>query len=228
MVRRRERIPLLEGEGLVFELRQHWFTLVWPALLLVATTGIGSFLAGTVPDNGAQATLRLIILGTSAAIVLRWSVWPFLAWYGRSWVLTTRRLIVREGVLSRKGVDVALARVIGSSISRTVLQRMFRSGRLTISTAGPHGNLVIENTPMIAEVAKVVSSAVAHSVPARTPGRSVFPGDPATGAPTPLPPSPAPPGAHPASPPMPPRTSPPMSPPTSQQPFPPQQFRATP
>ena len=198
-MRRRERIPLLEGEGLVFELREHPFTLVWPAVLLVVTTGIGSFLAGTVPDNGARSTLRLIIAGTCVAIILRWSVWPFLSWYGHSWVLTTRRLILREGVLSRKGVDVALTRVIGSSISRTLLQRIFRSGRLTISTAGPHGDLVIENTPMVAEVARVVSSAVAHSVPVRPPGPLGSPGDTGTVA---------------AS--------------QSQQPFPPQQFRPTP
>ncbi len=174
MIGRRERIPLLEGEGLVFELREHWFTLVWPAFILVVTAGIGAFLAGTVPDSGARTTLRLIITVTSAAIILRWSVWPFLSWYGHSWVLTTRRLIVRHGVLSRKGIDVPLARVIGSSFSRTLLQRMFRAGRLTISTAGQHGDLIIENTPIVAEVAKVIASAVADSVqPAvRPPGLS--------------------------------------------------------
>ncbi len=172
MIRKRERIPLLEGEGMVFELREHWFTLIWPAVLLVVTTGIGAFLAGTVPDTGARTTLRLIIAGTAAAIVLRWSVWPFLSWYGHSWVLTTRRLIVRHGVLSRKGIDVPLVRVIGSSATRTLLQRLFRSGRLTISTAGQHGDLVIENAPMLAEVQKVVAAAVANSGPAamRPPG----------------------------------------------------------
>lgn len=196
---RRDRIPLLEGEGLVFELREHWFTLIWPTFILIVTTGIGAFLAGTVPDNGARTTLRLIILGTSAAIILRWSIWPFLSWYGQSWVLTTRRLIVRHGVFSRKGLDVALTRVIGSSVSRTVLQRMFRSGRLTISTAGQHGELVIENTPMVTEVAKVVSSAVAHSAPAPRVTGLGSPGDPDDRGAT-----------------------------TSQQPFPPQQFRAAP
>lgn len=164
MIRKRERIPLLEGEGLVFELREHWFTLIWPAVLLVVTTGIGAFLAGTVPDSDARTTLRLIITATAAAIVLRWSVWPFLSWYGNSWVLTTRRLIVRHGVLSRKGVDVPLARVIGTSATRTLLQRMFRSGRLTISTAGQHGDLVVHNTPMLGEVQKVIAAAVANSV----------------------------------------------------------------
>jgi uncharacterized membrane protein YdbT with pleckstrin-like domain len=163
---RRERIPLLEGESLVFELREHCSALIWPAFLLVITTGIGAFLAGTVPDNGAQTTLRLIIAGVCAAIILRWSVWPFLAWYGHSWVLTTKRLIVREGVLSRRGIDVPLTRVIGNSATRTVLQRLFRSGRLTISTAGPHGDLVIENTPMVVAVSQVIADAVAHSGPA--------------------------------------------------------------
>lgn len=171
--RRRERIPLLEGEGLVFELREHWFTLVWPAFILVLTSGIGAFLAGTVPDSDARSTLRLIISVTAAAIILRWSVWPFLSWYGRSWVLTTRRLIVREGVLSRKGLDIPLARVITCSFTRTLLQRMFRSGRLTVSTAGQQGDLVVDNTPIVAEVERVIAAAVANSTqPMRPPGLS--------------------------------------------------------
>ena len=194
MIRRRERIPLLEGEGLVFELREHWFTLVWPAVLLVATTGIAAFLAGTVPDSGARSTLRLIIAATAGAIILRWSVWPFLSWYSRSWVLTTRRLMVRHGVLSRRGLDVPLARVIGTSATRTVLQRIFRSGRLTISTAG-HGDLVVHNTPMLAEVQKVVAAAVANSVPPtmRPPGLTSAP------PPHPLSQRPFPPQEFPAS-----------------------------
>ena len=206
MVGRRERIPLLEGEGLVFELREHWFILVWPAVLLVVTTGIAAFLAGTVPDSGARTTLRLIITATAAAIVLRWSVWPFLTWYGHSWVLTTRRLIVRHGVLSRKGLDVPLARVIGTSATRTLLQRLFRSGRLTVSTAGPHGDLVVHNTPMLAEVQKVLAAAVANSVQPsmRPPGLTSPPGQP-----------PGQPPSHPPSHPM------------SQPPFPPRQFPAS-
>jgi uncharacterized membrane protein YdbT with pleckstrin-like domain len=195
VIGRRERIPLLEGEGLVFELREHWSQLVWPAFILVVTTGIGTFLAGTVPDSGARTTLRLIIAATSGAIILRWSVWPFLSWYGRSWVLTTRRLIVREGVLSRKGLDIPLARVITSSFSRTLLQRMMRSGRLTIATAGQYGDLTIDNAPMVAEVQKVITAAVANSTqPAvRPPGLSSSGAHPSSQQP--FPPQQFPPGS---------------------------------
>ena len=51
--------------------------------------------------------------------------------------LADDNLIVREGVLSRKGIDVPLIRVIGNTATRTLLQRVFRSGRLTIATASP-------------------------------------------------------------------------------------------
>lgn len=159
-MRGRERIALLEGEHRVFELRAHAYTLVWPAFILVFTAGIGAFLAGTVPDSGARTTLRLIIAATAAAIMLRWSVWPFLTWYGRSYVLTDRRLIVRDGVMSRRGVDIPLARVIGSSTTRTVLQRMLRCGRLTISTSGQYGEVIVDDAPMVAEVQRAIAAAV--------------------------------------------------------------------
>lgn len=179
-MRRRERIPLLEGEVRAFELRAHASTLIAPAFLLVLTSGVAAFLAGTVPDTGAQTTLRSILAATAGAIVLRWSIWPFLAWYGTSWVLTNRRLILREGVLSRRGIDVPLARVIGSDFTRTLLQRMFGAGRLVVSTAGQHGELVLENAPMVVDVQRVIASAVAASAQPRqvavsTPPHQQFP-----------------------------------------------------
>ncbi len=173
----RERIALLEGENRVFELRAHGYTLAWPAFLLVFTVGVGAFLAGTVPDSDARTTLRLIIAATAGAIVLRWSVWPFLSWYGHSYVLTDRRLIVREGVLARRGIDVPLVRVIGSSATRTVLQRMFRCGRLTISTAGQYGDVVLEDAPMVAEVQRVIAGTVSAAMPA-VPSPSLAPQQP--------------------------------------------------
>jgi uncharacterized membrane protein YdbT with pleckstrin-like domain len=158
------RVLLAEGERLVLELRSHWYRLIGPALVLVATSGTGSFLAATVPESDARVTLRWIIGATCAALVLRWSVWPFLVWYANSYMLTTRRLIIREGVMARRGHDIPLVRITDASFTRTLLQRMLGCGRLTISTsgstAGQRGNVVIDDVPLIEDVQRAIQGLV--------------------------------------------------------------------
>lgn len=164
-MRRRERLPLLAGETLTFELRAHGYTLAAPALVLILVSGVASFIAATVPDADARTTLRAIIAATATAIALRWSVWPFLSWYGRSYVLTSHRLLLREGVFARRGHDIPLDRVVGASFTRTVLQRIFGCGRLTISTAGQHGEIVFEDAPKVAEVQHALAALAATAPP---------------------------------------------------------------
>ena len=91
---------LSEGEHLVFELRTHGKALIGPAVLLVGGCATASFLASTIPAGPAQVPLRLIIAAVALAVVVRWAVWPFLRWYTTTYVLTTCRLVIRQGVLS--------------------------------------------------------------------------------------------------------------------------------
>ncbi|MGQ0630106.1 MAG: PH domain-containing protein [Sporichthyaceae bacterium] len=162
------RLPLLAGERPAFEVRAHVYTLAGSVFVLLLTSGVGAFLAATVPDSGARPTLRLIIAGTCAALVVRWSIWPFLGWYSRSYLVTDRRVIVREGVFSRRGHDIPLTRVVSASYTRTVLQRMFGCGRLTVSTAGS-GDLVVDDVPMVVEVQRVLAALTAAAIAGQTP-----------------------------------------------------------
>lgn len=162
------RLPLLEGERPAFEVRAHIYTLAGSVFVLILTSGVAAFLAATVPDSDARPTLRLIIAGTAVALVLRWSIWPFLGWYSRSYLVTDRRVIVREGVFSRRGHDVPLSRLVSASYTRTVLQRMFGCGRLTLTTAGS-GDLVVEDVPMVVEVQRVLAALTAAAIAVESP-----------------------------------------------------------
>lgn len=159
----RRRVPLAEGETLAVELRRHGHTLVLPVLVLLLAAAVGPFLAGTVPDSEARPTLRVIIAATGAVLVLRWSIWPFLAWYARSVLLTTRRLIIREGVLARRGQDVPLDAITDASYTRTLLQRMLGCGRLSIAVGGRPGAVVLDDVPLVAEVRSALAGLAADA-----------------------------------------------------------------
>jgi membrane protein YdbS with pleckstrin-like domain len=163
------RVLLADGERLAIELRSHWYRLLGPVLVLFVTTGAASYLAATVPESEARPTLRWIIAGTAAVIVLRWSVWPYLVWYAHSYLLTTRRFIIREGVLARRGHDIPLGRIVEASFSRTLLQRMLGCGRLEIQTAGQRGLVVIDDVPLVEDVQRAIYGLVAAAPPTYPP-----------------------------------------------------------
>ena len=63
------------------------------------------------------------------------------------YVVTTHRLLFREGVLARRGRDLGLARITDVSYTQTLWERVIRSGTLTIETAGDGGATVLRQIP---------------------------------------------------------------------------------
>lgn len=171
------RVLLVEGERMALEVRRHWYRLVLPVLVLLVTTAGASYLAATLPDSDVRPTLRWIVAGTAAAVVLRWSVWPYLVWYADSYLLTTRRLIIREGVLARRGHDIPLGRIVEVSFSRTLPQRVLGCGRLVITTAGQRGTVVIDDVPLVEEVQGAIHGLV-EAAPRPAPASAPQPSDP--------------------------------------------------
>jgi uncharacterized membrane protein YdbT with pleckstrin-like domain len=141
-----------EDEDVVLHLRTHWKALVRPALVLVATTGAASFLAAAVPAGSAQGWARLAVLAAAAVVVLRWAVWPYLAWWTSTFTLTDRRVVVRSGVLSRQGRDMPLARVNDVHFAHTFVERLLGCGTVVVESAGERGQLVLDDVPRVEHV----------------------------------------------------------------------------
>jgi uncharacterized membrane protein YdbT with pleckstrin-like domain len=62
-------------------------------------------------------------------------------------VITTHRVLFREGVLSRRGRDIGLSRITDVSYRQTLWERIVRSGTLVIESAGESGATVLERIP---------------------------------------------------------------------------------
>jgi uncharacterized membrane protein YdbT with pleckstrin-like domain len=173
--------PVVAGEQFLLEFRRHAYVLVFPALVLGGCSGVGAFLVATVPDSGARSALCWVISAGVVAVALRWAVWPFAVWYANRHVLTTARLVHREGVLARHGAELAVARIAGIALSRSVLQRLLGAGRLTLEFVDPaapggRGTWVIDDVPLVAQVQQVLLSLSTGAPP---PGPLSPPVDPA-------------------------------------------------
>ena len=72
---------------------------------------------------------------------------PLLRWRATHYVITTHRLLFREGVLARRGRDIGLSRITDVSYRQTLWQRIISSGTVTIESAGDGGATVLEAIP---------------------------------------------------------------------------------
>lgn len=145
-------LPLADDEEVQLALHPHWKALAVPAFTLIATAGVASFLIALLPGGEDQASARLVVVAVAVLVIMMWSVRPFLQWRSTSLVLTDRRLIVREGVLSRHGHDLLLTRIHDISFSRTLMERIVGCGTLAVESAGEADTLEITDIPHVETV----------------------------------------------------------------------------
>jgi uncharacterized membrane protein YdbT with pleckstrin-like domain len=141
-----------DGETVVRNLRPHWRRVVIPIALLPIVVGLASYGWFKLDNGSVEKVARYVILAAAVIILLLWTVRPLLFWLTTRYVVTNRRVLVRNGVLSRTGRDVPLTRVNDVSFARTLVERMFGSGTLTIESAGERGQVVLKDVPQVEAV----------------------------------------------------------------------------
>ena len=140
---------LTEDEHLVLRLRPHWKTLIRPlavAVLVIAITLVAEVL---IPSGSAGNIGRLAIAVVAILVLMIWLMVPVLRWRTTTYELTTRRLKVRSGIVTRRGRDIPLARINDVSFSKGLLDRLLGSGRLVVESAGEHGQIVLTDIPRV-------------------------------------------------------------------------------
>jgi uncharacterized membrane protein YdbT with pleckstrin-like domain len=138
---------LADDEEVVRHLHPHWLTVFWPVVRLLLIVGAASFGAAAIPAGPQQGLLRLLVLALALVLLLVLVVAPFLRWRTTHYVITTHRLLFREGVLARRGRDIGLGRITDVSYGQTLWERIINSGTLTIESAGEGGATVLRHIP---------------------------------------------------------------------------------
>ncbi|GAA2683121.1 PH domain-containing protein [Actinoplanes palleronii] len=127
---------LSEQEEVVLHLRPHGKSVVGPVLVLVLTIAALVMAWVLLPDNEGGR----IGLGLVAAITLyhgaRYAVHPLAQWRCTHYVLTSDRILLQHGILTRERRDLPLNRVNDHALSQSLLDRMFGTGTLVIDSIG--------------------------------------------------------------------------------------------
>lgn len=111
---------LLPNEIMRYKASLHWIifapTILWLAL-------------GFVFEGAGMAWVFVIIaLYSLAKAILRK--------LGSEFVLTNKRVVLRQGIISRKTVEIILAKCEGVSVDQSIIGRLLGYGTLVVTTGG--------------------------------------------------------------------------------------------
>lgn len=120
-----------DTERVVARLRPHGRALFWPCLVLIVLAGVVGYVQGELP----QPWQRIALFTAAAVIILLVWLLPLVAWLGKRYVITTRRIILRTGFFVRIRQELLHSRGYDISVRQNGLQAMFRSGNVLVNAA---------------------------------------------------------------------------------------------
>ncbi len=132
---------LLHGqEQIVIDTRPHWIFMAPSTVLLVLASAVGIY-AAVADWFTALQWLALI------AIVVALGYWIFrlVRWVSTVFVLTTDRLISREGILRKHGLEIPLERVNTVFFEQRLYERMIGAGDIAVESASERGTQRFSN-----------------------------------------------------------------------------------
>jgi uncharacterized membrane protein YdbT with pleckstrin-like domain len=139
---------LNEGESVVVDTRTHPKALLLPIFSLVVFLAIAVFVQSAID----QGIVHKVVWVLAAIGILWFFVRRFLIWLTATYTITTRRLITRHGVITRRGHDIPLTRVSDVAYEKDLIDRLLGCGTLVISDASTHGQVALPDIPHVEDV----------------------------------------------------------------------------
>jgi uncharacterized membrane protein YdbT with pleckstrin-like domain len=126
-----------EGETLALDLRPHWWYFSRNIL-----TGIPLFIVLILVFQSDDGTLKDASRWIVGIALIAWAVWlglKYMQWRMTYFVVTSRRVIYRSGVISKRGVEIPLERINNINFHQRLIDRIIGAGDLDIESAGKDG-----------------------------------------------------------------------------------------
>lgn len=172
---------LIDGEEIVLSMRTHGKALILPAVVFIALAGIGGFLTALLTGESNDDVARWVVLAiwlAAAAAILVWSVIPLLRWMTTEYTVTTKRVLLTSGLLTRTGRAIPLHRVNDVTFEKGLLDRLLGCGTLVISDATEQSGMRLTDVPQVESVHRRLTDLVLGGSDGLAEDGSAMPGEP--------------------------------------------------
>jgi uncharacterized membrane protein YdbT with pleckstrin-like domain len=144
-----------EPERVVAKFRAHGRRLFFPTVFLILVAGAMGFFSNWFAEEWQNWS----VLVAGALLAVLFFFVPAVKWLSTRYVLTTRRIILRRGLLVNTRSELMLARAGDLTVRKSVLQAMFRSGDVRIGI-GPGEFAVLRDVPRADLVSEVIGDLI--------------------------------------------------------------------
>ncbi|HEY4226632.1 MAG TPA: PH domain-containing protein [Pseudolysinimonas sp.] len=121
-------------ETVVARLRPSARALVLPTVALLADLAAVSYFGGSLNEQW----MTLAVFGAGALVLLLLFLLPVVRWLSWNYTITTRRIVIRSGILVRTRQELLHSRGYDVTVRRSGLQLLFRSGDVLINAGLEH------------------------------------------------------------------------------------------
>ncbi len=128
------------------EWKRHWIHLSTPILIGIAATFVLGYLSGFLAgrDVGALTTVAVLLWFA----VMGWVAWRVADWWYDRFILTNKRVMVVNGIITRRVAMMPLVRVTDMKYEQTPAGRALNYGTFVLESAGQEQALrEIKNLP---------------------------------------------------------------------------------
>jgi membrane protein YdbS with pleckstrin-like domain len=116
------------------EWKRHWIHLTNPLLIgVVATFGLGYFSGFLTKLEVAGAWVFAVVIW---ALIMGWIAWRVADWYFDRFILTNKRLMLVNGLITRRVAMMPLIKVTDMKYEQSPLGRMLSYGTFVLESAG--------------------------------------------------------------------------------------------
>ena len=122
----------------------HWWTLA-PISALLAVLIIGALALIGLSGDGIGWTIGQIVVAIAVILVLLAFGKRYMEWTTTEFVVTTERVISRNGIFAKKGIEIPLDRINTVFFEQTAFERIAGAGNLGIESAGEGGRQTFTN-----------------------------------------------------------------------------------
>ena len=125
---------LVPGEELVLDLRPHWIALAVPSLAALGVVIVGFWIISKF-----DGTVNWFVLVGMAILLVAYPIRRLVWWLTSYFVVTSDRLIHREGWIAKHSMEVPLEAINDVRFSQGVFERIIRAGTLVVQSASEAG-----------------------------------------------------------------------------------------
>ena len=154
--------------------------LIVPALVFVVVPALAAYASAWIVKGGPAKLVPLptgewtvwligVCVVLAAWVLLGYCLPRLMAWQATRYILTNQRLVARYGMLRRRDEQVPLTAVRSVVIEQSWLQRLLRSGNISLDTGYPAGT-VLPDVPEVAVFRTFILDAMDDLPPRRVSG----------------------------------------------------------